>query len=243
MLLLRVLYFCTTIFKKTNTQTAVYWESLLEQARPSFQFTTLELLDFFRDILPFIWYSRQVTHYVQGFCVWQDLLHTVKAWRHIKGYPARGQRTYSNAMGARKHKLLLFFRLEQFKNRFGRRKRNIYPTLIQAEYNNRLWYWTWFREWKEASFFMFRLSQYVPKRAPFDPVNLALGRVNGFARKGKAAKMGKAKKVTKTFTIGVPLFFSRWVYIEKIDPRFPFILSIADHMRRHMGRKSTKNKR
>ena len=54
MLLLRVLYFCTTLFKKTNTQTAVYWESLLEQARPSFQFTTLELLDFFRDILPFI---------------------------------------------------------------------------------------------------------------------------------------------------------------------------------------------
>lgn len=56
---------------------------------------------------------------------------------------------------------------------------------------------------------MFRLSQHTPKRAPFDPVSLALGRVNGFTRFGKAAKMGKSKKNLKTFTIGVPLFFSR----------------------------------
>ena len=230
-------------FIVANTQTRSSWESLLEEPQGRYFIATLELLQKFEDILPFIWDSHQVTRVTQGFCVWQDLMHVVRAWRQVKGYPCRGQRTYSNAMTARKSRFLLMFRVDQFKRKFGAHKRNIYPTLVQAEYNNRLWYWTWTKEWREASFFMQKLSQHTPKQAPFDPVSLALGRVNGFTRRGKAAKMGKAKKSLKAFTIGIPLFFSRWVYIEKIEPTFPYILSIADNMRRQMGRKTKKNLR
>lgn len=43
-------------------------------------------------------------------------------------------------MTARKSRFLLMFRVDQFKRKFGAHKRNIYPTLVQAEYNNRLWY-------------------------------------------------------------------------------------------------------
>ena len=45
--------------------------------------------------------------------------------------------------------------------------------------------------------------------APFNPVLLAKGQTNGYMRVGKAAKLGKAKRVTKSFTIGVPIFFSQ----------------------------------
>lgn len=73
-----------------------------------------------------------------AYLLFLDMLQLLKMWRHIKGYPANGQTTYTNANNSKKNKLLLNFRLEQFYALFGKKKRNIFPTLIQAEYNNRL---------------------------------------------------------------------------------------------------------
>ena len=70
--------------------------------------------------------------------VFLDMLGLLKMWRHIKGYPANGQTTYTNSKSSKKNKLLMQFRLNQFYSLFGKKKRNIFPTLIQAEYNNRL---------------------------------------------------------------------------------------------------------
>lgn len=70
--------------------------------------------------------------------VLKDLLHSVRAWRQLRGYPQGGNTTYTNAKSSRKNKLLLFYRLEQFNSLFGQKKRNIYPTLIKAEYTNKL---------------------------------------------------------------------------------------------------------
>lgn len=82
---------------------------------------------------------RQVDPQVKtAYLVFLDMLQLLKMWRHIKGYPANGQTTYTNANSSKKNKLLLNFRLEQFYALFGKKKRNIFPTLIQAEYNNRL---------------------------------------------------------------------------------------------------------
>lgn len=41
---------------------------------------------------------------------------------------------------SKKNKILFNYRLDQFKLLFGKKKRNIYPTLLKAEYNNRLWF-------------------------------------------------------------------------------------------------------
>ena len=73
-----------------------------------------------------------------AYLLFLDMLQILKMWRHIKGYPTNGQTTYTNANNSKKNKLLLNFRLEQFYALFGKKKRNIFPTLIQAEYNNRL---------------------------------------------------------------------------------------------------------
>lgn len=69
-----------------------------------------------------------------------DMLFILKMWRHIKGYPANGQATHTNSNTSKKNKVLLNFRLDQFYAMFGKKTRNIFPILIQAEYNNRLWY-------------------------------------------------------------------------------------------------------
>ena len=173
--------------------------------------------------------------------VLSDMLGLIKMWRHIKGYPANGQTTYTNAHSCKKNKTLLNFRLDQFYALFGKKRRNIFPTLIQAEYNNRLWHNLWYLEWAQGTQFVFTLVNPNKQTIPFDPVSLAKGQTNGFLRVGNASKIGKAKKITKQCTIGVPVFFSKYIYAELLPAIFPYRLSIADDLRKKMGKKGKKN--
>ncbi len=177
-----------------------------------------------------------------SYLVFLDMLQLYKMWRHIKGYPANGQTTYTNSNNSKKNKILLNFRLEQFYSLFGKKRRNIFPTLIQAEYNNRLWYNIWFIEWAQGTQFVFSLVNPKKQSISFDPVNLARGQTNGYVRVGNASKIGKAKKITKQCTIGVPLFFTKYIYAELLPATFPYRLTIADDLRKKMGKKGRRNK-
>jgi hypothetical protein len=175
--------------------------------------------------------------------VFWDMLFLLKVWRHIKGYPANGQSTHTNSKNSKKNKTLLNFRLQQFYSLFGKKRRNIFPTLIQAEYNNRLWFYMWRWEWLQGEQFLFSLVNQKKLNIPFDPVSLAKGQTNGYIRIGKAAKVGKAKKITKQGTIGAPLFFTKLIYAEYLPESFPYRLTIGDDLRRKMGKKKKKNKK
>jgi hypothetical protein len=172
-----------------------------------------------------------------SYLVLLDMLSIMKMWRHVKGYPANGQTTYTNANSSNKNKLLVNYRLNQFYVIFGKKKRNIFPTLIQAEYNNRLWFYMWRDEWFQGLQFLLSLVNPNKQSIPFDPVHLAKGQTNGYDRVGNAAKIGKSKKITKQGTIGVPIFFSRFIYADILPESFPFKLSISDDSRRKMGKK------
>lgn len=177
-----------------------------------------------------------------AYLVLLDMLQLLKMWRHIKGYPANGQTTYTNANSSKKNKTLLNFRLDQFYSLFGKKKRNIFPTLIQAEYNNRLWHNLWYLEWAQGTQFVFSLVNPNKQTIPFDPVSLAKGQTNGYVRVGNASKIGKAKKITKQCTVGVPLFFTRYIYAELLPAIFPYRILIADDLRKKMGKKTNKKK-
>lgn len=177
-----------------------------------------------------------------GSFVLFDMLKLLKMWRHIKGYPANGQTTYTNAHSSKKNKVLFNFRLDQFYTYFGKKRRDIFPTLIQAEYNNRIWYDMWRDEWAQGLQFLLSLVNPNKQTIPFDPVHLAKGQTNGYNRVGNAAKIGKSKKITKQGTIGVPIFFTRYIYADVLPISFPFKLSITDDNRRKMGRKKKKKK-
>lgn len=177
-----------------------------------------------------------------SYLIFLDMLQLLKMWRHIKGYPANGQTTYTNANSSKKNKTLLNFRLEQFYAMFGKKRRNIFPTLIQAEYTNRLWKNIWYLEWAQGAQFVFSLVNPKKQSIPFDPVNLARGQTNGYLRVGNASKIGKAKKITKQCTVGVPLFFTRYIYAEILPAEFPYRLTIADDLRKKMGKKKKQKK-
>lgn len=172
----------------------------------------------------------------------KDLIHLIIPWRQIRGYPSYGNTTHTNAKTSRKSKLLLEYRITQFNKLFGVKKRNIYPTLVKAEYNNRLWYHNWKIEWDQANLFAWIMALSKGKENSFNPAILADNQTNGYTRVGKAAKIGKAKKLTKVFTIGVPLFFTRYIYYLNTPRGFPVRLTLKDDVNKKLGKKFKRNK-
>jgi hypothetical protein len=81
------------------------------------------------------------------------------------------------------------------------------------------------------------------KQNLFNPAILADNQTNGYIRTGKAAKIGKAKKLTKVFTIGVPLFFTRFIYYEKLPHTFFPRLVLKDEVNKKLGKKIRKKNR
>lgn len=59
------------------------------------------------------------------------------AWRQSQGWGSHGQRSHANNKTNKRTKILVNYRLEQFFTLFGKRKRNIYPTLVKGEYVNK----------------------------------------------------------------------------------------------------------
>lgn len=157
-------------------------------------------------------------------------------WRHIRGYPQGGNTTHTNANTAKKNKLLFNYRIDQFYRMFGQKKRNIYPTLVKAEYNNRLWAYNWFHEWLQAFYFSKRMALLGNKAGSFNPVLLANNQTNGYKRFGKAAKIGKAKKLVKLYTVGVPFLFARYIYLSNTPKGFPKII-LKEEVNKKLGRK------
>ncbi len=172
-------------------------------------------------------------------CVLKDMIHMVCMWRQIRGYPQGGNTTHTNSNSSKKNKLLLNFRIQQFFKMFGQKKRNIYPTLVKAEYNNRLWFYTWTNEWYQSHLFAFRIANAGQKAGTFNPVLLAGNQVNGYVRTGKAAKMSKAKKLVKVFTLGVPLMFAKYIYHSNTPKGFPKIV-LRDEVNKRLGKKLRK---
>ena len=173
--------------------------------------------------------------------VFLEFKNFIRTWRRIKNYPINGQSTHTNSKMVRKNKILLTFRVNQFFQLFGVKKRNIYPTLIIAEYTNKLWCEIWLIEWLQARQYVLSLIKPKAKILFFDPVNLAKNITTGYTRYGAAAKVGKKKKNINTATIGLPIFFSRFLYYENIPRGFPVKLNLTDEDRRKMGKKSKKN--
>lgn len=175
-------------------------------------------------------------------CVFKDMLHLVCMWRQIRGYPQGGNTTHTNSNTSKKNKLLLNFRVSQFYKTFGKKRRNVYPTLVKAEYNNRLWFYNWRVEWLESAIFAIRMAKAGQKAGGFNPALLAGNQTNGYTRVGKAAKIGKAKKLVKVFTLGVPLFFTRYIYASRIPTDFPKLV-LKDEVNKRMGKKLRRNQR
>lgn len=209
----------------TEAQKLFSFESLLHK------FLILQKLSFFS-----YWNMKQTREVLN--CIIKDMLHLVCMWRQIRGYPQGGNTTHTNAQTCKKNKLLLNFRVKQFEQMFGEKNKDLYVTLIKAEYNNRLYFYNWVREWVRAAIFSHKCVKLGLKFAHFDPILLAGNRTNGYPRRGRAASMSKLKKLVKVYTLGVPLLFARYIFWSRIPKDFPRIqLTVFKHRGRKRSRK------
>jgi len=122
------------------------------------------------------------------------MMYYLQIWRQIRGYSKNNQRTHSNNKNNKKNKIINNFRLQQFFKLFGKKKKNIFPTIILGEYNNRLWYLCWKFLWLEAKLFIARLAKTSRDGVHFDPYLLAKNIITGINIKKKKKKNNIEKK-------------------------------------------------
>lgn len=179
-----------------------------------------------------------VYKYMTANIVFKDMLFLTQTWRQIKGYSKHNQRTHSNNKTNKKKKLLNNYRLQQFYKLFGRKRRDIFPTLIIAEYTNRLWYIVWYEEWFQAWHFICYIASKNRKIVKFDPHLLSKNIVTGVKILKKKKKHNTSKKkILLVATIGLPILFTRYLYNYKNKHSFSFNLTISDDTRKKMGKK------
>ena len=181
--------------------------------------------------------------YITANLVFKDMMFFTQTWRQIKGYSKNNQRTHSNNKNNKKTKLLNKYRLQQFYKLFGRKRRDIFPTLIIAEYTNRLWYLIWYNEWKNAWKFVVYVALKNRRIIKLDPYLLSKNIVTGVLSKKKKKKHNVAKKkLVLVVTIGLPILFSLYLYNYKDKYKLPYRVMITDEARKKMGKKK-KNKK
>lgn len=179
--------------------------------------------------------------YITANLVFKDMMYFTQTWRQIKGYSKNNQRTHSNNKNNKKTKLLNKYRLQQFYKLFGRKRRDIFPTLIIAEYTNRLWYLIWYNEWKNAWKFVIYVALKNRRIIKIDPYLLSKNIVTGVESKKKKKKHNVAKKkLILVVTIGLPVLFSLYLYNYKDKYKLPYRVMITDESRKKMGKKKKK---
>lgn len=180
--------------------------------------------------------------YIVANLVFKDMMFFTQVWRQIKGYSKNNQRSHSNNKNNKKKKLLNNYRLQQFYKLFGRKRRDIFPTLIIAEYTNRLWYIIWYNEWRQAWEFVVNVALKNRKSIKLDPHLLSKNIITGVKKIKKKKKHNVAKKkIILVATIGLPVLFSMYLYNYKGKYELPFKIVISDDTRKKMGKKK-KNK-
>lgn len=177
--------------------------------------------------------------------VFRDMIHNYKIWRHIKGYPVNGQRTWSNGKSVTKNNnLFKNFRINQILTAYGKKRRNKAPQLIVGEYVNKLWLKTWKSEWKQARKFNLKQARRRGRNNTIviDLKSLASCITGGYTRKGKARRFNKAKKKFNNITIGLPILFTRHIYTKVYNKKFLVDFSLMHEQRKMKARRRVKSK-
>lgn len=188
-----------------------------------------------------LWYYKKILGGLQDFTakrilslfLFQDMINLYIVWRRIRGYPTRGQRTWSNGKSAMLNgKILQTFRTKQFITAFGGKKRLNFATLIQGEYTNKFWMRYYTSEWLQARKSLRKHLHKKTKNLQIDLPSLAKGITTGYRRRGNAAKQNKTKKQVKSATIGLPLFFSKFMYNNITTRKFPFKIAVEQQQKK-----------
>lgn len=139
-----------------------------------------------------------------------DVIASYRGWRHSKGLPVRGQRTWTNAWNSYRNNLVLReHKVVLARNLYGNIPVNELNVAYLAEQVNLLWKLQWEQEWREAK--KKRLLSLKKDSSIFkvDLYSMSKGVVSGFTKSGEKAK--KQKQIVKKnyFSLGFDPGFTK----------------------------------
>ena len=135
-----------------------------------------------------------------------ELLGIYKGWRHSRGLPVRGQRTWSNSWSSyRSNTLLRSYKIEVAKRLYGENFSKDYFVAYLAEEVNRMWKSQWEKEWYEAKQKRIKSTKNVKNLPKIDLVamsKLQLGQTSNNNKKNSKRKIQKKNVFTLGFDPG-----------------------------------------
>lgn len=145
-----------------------------------------------------------------------DLICTYRGFRHCKGLPVRGQRTWTNSNSCyksntilRQHRIFFFKKLSGLNSTYSASQIHL------AEQINLLWKIQWDLEWKEVRKKQKKiLQENKQSNISVDLKSMSDADVSGFSRRGSSAKKKMFKQKKNVFTLGFEVGFSQNLSIE-----------------------------
>lgn len=226
------------------------------EATPDTQFDTEEkyLWESFKSIISLVFpYNTSYSSKYESHILFIEIISTYRGWRHSKGLPVRGQRTWSNSNTVKKTNLTLRQIQERLAKFFyGNLPRNEINLAYVAEQVNNLWRIQWEKDWTMAKK---RLKHIQKKnqRAPIkiDLYSMAKGQVFIGNEEKKSQKKNKKKKhVPKNiFSLGFDPGFTKALIRESVKTKLldskahqkDIILSSPDNKKKSNVKKKKKD--
>jgi len=138
-----------------------------------------------------------------------DVITSYRGWRHYKGLPVRGQRTWSNAWSSFRSNLTLRnYKIKMSKKFYGNLPTYEVNIALAAEQINLLWKLQWYHEWLAAKFSRLNFKG-NEKTIKIDLYSMANGQIMN------PAKFKKMSKKTKTIVKKKSLYFRFWSWFYK----------------------------
>lgn len=136
-----------------------------------------------------------------------NLLCTYKGWRHSRGLPVRGQRTWSNGWSSyRANTILRSYKIIISKKIYGQNFSNDYFVAYLAEEVNNMWRLQWGHEWLEARRKRLNSSKNIKNLPKIDLLSMSKLQVGSF---GKKEKTKKKKQTKNSLTLGFDPGFTK----------------------------------
>jgi hypothetical protein len=135
---------------------------------------------------------------------------TYRGWRHAKGLPVRGQRTWTNAWTAYRSNLLLReYKIVIAKRLYGSLPLDSLSTTYLAEQTNLLWKLQWENEWKAAKKKRLLSLKSNLQTSSIDLYSMSKGMVENLSRKKKRKQKAKNHYNKNLFTLGFDPGFTK----------------------------------
>lgn len=137
-----------------------------------------------------------------------NLLGTYKGWRHSRGLPVRGQRTWSNSWSCYRSNLVLrSYKISVSKKIYGNNYSNDCITAYLAEEVNNMWRLQWYYEWFESKKKRINLQKNIKNSFKVDLLSMSKLQIDVISKKKDSTKSKKSKK--NVFTLGFDPGFTK----------------------------------